>query len=204
MGKPSKRRTQKAMARRKAKHKSLQRLPGRFPAVPPDAPIHECLVPRSLYELGLGNVLVARELPSGLIAMVSFLLDVYCLGVKDVAYGVSGLSEYRERTCFMAGGSFETLSPATARALVEGAVAYARQFDLPSHADYEVACRIFAGVDSSAADRVFSYGKDGKPLYVAGPRDTLVKSKRVIAALERVCGLGGFDYLVAVGAEEEG
>lgn len=202
MGKPSKRRADKAAARRKAKHKAaLEDLPQvRLPALPPDAPTYECLMPRALFEIGLGNVVVARELAAGKIAMVTFLLDVFCLGVKDVAFGLCGVSEYRYRTRFASDGSFETLSPATARALVEGAVAYAQRFGLPPHHDYHLACRIFAGIDPRLADRVFSYGKEGKPLYISGPRDTPAKSRWVLATLERACGSDGFDYLVAAGA----
>lgn len=74
MGKPSKRREQKAAARRKAKRQAagpnLPQVP--FPTVPADSPIYECLIPRSLFELGLGNVVVARELGAGRIAMATF------------------------------------------------------------------------------------------------------------------------------------
>jgi hypothetical protein len=84
--------------------------------------------------------------------------------------------------------------------LVEGAVGYAQRFGLSPHHDYHVACRVFAGVNPGLADRAFSYGKDGKPFYVSGPRDTRAKSKRVLAALESVCGPGGFDFMVVAAA----
>ncbi len=203
MGKPSKRRTQKAALRRQAKAKMARsNLPRvRLPAVPPEAPVYECLMPRDLDEFGIGNIVIARELPSGEIAVIVFLVDVFCLGVKDIALGVFGLSEYHEKIRrFTAGASFATVSPATVRALVEGAVAYAHGFGLPPHQDYALACRIFAGIDPGVVDRAFSYGKDGKPFYVSGPRDTPGKSRRVLAALERACGPGGFDYLVGVEA----
>ncbi len=132
--------------------------------------------------------------------MATFLLDVFCLGVKDVVFGVFATAEYRQRTRFAADGSFAALSAANARALVEGAVAYAQQFGLSPHHDYPVASRIFAGVDPRLGDRVFPYGKDGKPLYISGPRDTAAKSKRVLAALERVCGPDGYDFMVGIGS----
>jgi len=202
MGKPSKRRTQKAVLRRKAKSKMARsNLPRvRLPAVPPEAPVYECLLPRDLDEFGIGNAVIARELPSGEIAIVVFLVDIFCLGVKDIALGVFGVSEYHEKLRrFNASASFEKVSPATVRALVEGAVEYADRFGLPPHQDYDLACRIFAGIDPALADRAFAYGKDGKPFYVSGPRDTPGKTRRVLAALERACGPGEFDYMVRIG-----
>src|SRR5436305_4998857 len=169
MGTPSKLRVQKAALRRKTKSKmSRSNLPRvRLPAVPPEAPVYECLIPRDLDEFGIGNVAIARELPSGEIAIVVFLVDVFCLGVKDVALGVFGVSEYHEKIRrFTASASVATVSAATVRALVEGAVAYAHRFGLSPHQDYDLACRIFAGIDPGLADRAFSYGKDGKPFYV--------------------------------------
>lgn len=205
MGKPSKRRAQKAAERRKSKRKaalSILPRPG-FPEISPAVPVYECLMSRSLFDLGIGQVMIARELPMGQIAVVIFLLDVYCLGAKDVMFGVFGTAEYREKTRFTADGSFEPVAAQTARNLVEGAVEYAQRLGLPPHHDFPLASRIFAGIDPASSDRTFSYGKDGKPFYVSGPRDTLVKSRRVVAALENACGPGGFDYTVTVGTGVE-
>jgi hypothetical protein len=203
MGKPSKRRAQKAVERRKAKRKaglSIRQHSG-FPPIPPAAPIYECLVFRNLFDLGIGQVVIARELSMGQIAVVIFLLDVYCLGAKDVMFGVFSVLEYREKTRFTADGSFEPIAAQAARNLVEGAVEYAQRCGLSPHPDYRVANRIFAGIDSASPDRPFSYGKDGKPFYVSGPRDTPAKSRRIVAALDRACGPGGFDYLIMLGTE---
>jgi hypothetical protein len=203
MGKPSKRRAQKAVERRRTKRKAglAIRLHSGLPPIPPAAPIYECLVLRNLFALGIGQVVIARELSLGQIAVVIFLLDVYCLGAKNVMFGVFGAAECREKTRFTADGSFEPIAPQAARNLVEGAVEYAQRWGLAPHHDYRVANRIFAGIDSASSDGQFSYGKDGKPFYVSGPRDTPAKSRRIVAALKRACGPGGFDYLVMLGAE---
>ena len=201
MGKPSKRRAQKAVERRRAKRKAGLPilLHAGFPLISPAAPIYEGLVLRNLFEFGIGQVVIARELSMGQIAVVIFLLDVYCLGAKDVMFGVFSAAEYREKTRFTADGSFEPIAAQAARNLVEGAVEYAQRCGLAPHHDYRVASRIFAGIDSASPDRQFSYGKDGKPFYVSGPRDTPAKSRRIVAALERACGPGGFHYLVMLG-----
>src|SRR5262245_23564829 len=48
-----------------------------------EAPLHGCLVPAGLFESGIGTVVVSRKLTDGRIVAAVFLLDVWCLGVKD-------------------------------------------------------------------------------------------------------------------------
>ena len=52
-------------------------------------PIHECLFPASLFETGLGNVIVTRRTQVGSIAISAFVADVICLGVKNALFKVS-------------------------------------------------------------------------------------------------------------------
>ena len=55
-------------------------------------PIYECLVPDGLFEIGLGNVIVSRKAPKGNIAVSAFVVDVFCLGVKNAFFRI--LSEF--------------------------------------------------------------------------------------------------------------
>src|SRR5690242_1289784 len=50
-------------------------------------PVALCVMPSELFEIGIGLVVIGRELPSGLLACGFFLVDVFCLGVKDAHYG---------------------------------------------------------------------------------------------------------------------
>jgi len=58
-----------------------------------NAPIHECLVPANLFERGIGNLVFSRSLPGGRTALAMFLLDVFCLEVKDTFFTVVGRDE---------------------------------------------------------------------------------------------------------------
>ena len=44
--------------------------------------VRECLVPASLFEKGIGNLVFSRSLPDGRIGLAMFLLDVFCLGAR--------------------------------------------------------------------------------------------------------------------------
>lgn len=56
-----------------------------------------CIMSSTLFEIGIGHVIVARALPSGLLGCAYFLVDVFCLGVKDVFYVEIGEAELRSR-----------------------------------------------------------------------------------------------------------
>jgi hypothetical protein len=50
---------------------------------PPQVPIQHCLVTESLFEIGVGMMVLARGVTPHYVAFGSFLIDVFCLGVKD-------------------------------------------------------------------------------------------------------------------------
>jgi hypothetical protein len=203
------RKRQKKLERRKAKEKAkkkaLAREESRGMAVRLEeaaaAPILHCCTTDVLWDQGMSNVLVSRELNRS-VAYVMFLLDVYCLGVKDVIMGVVPRSRYDwhvyEKLCDQY--QLVKLTPEAARKLVEGAVAYAHNLGLAPHPDYHKARLIFGDVDAGSCSEEFVYGKDGKPYFVAGPYDSPWRSKQIIRTLTDRCGPDGFHSLMPLGA----
>src|SRR5437899_367062 len=59
-------------------------------------PILETMLPANLWDQGMGQPIIARQMPDGRIAFAVFLLDTYCLGVKDAMYNVLTPFQYRE------------------------------------------------------------------------------------------------------------
>jgi hypothetical protein len=168
------------------------------------APIHECLAPVELFGRGIGTVVVSRKLPNGQLAVGSFLLDVWCLGVKNAFCRVLDPDEYRElRQRVSEREHMRETEPACARKLVESAEAYAQDLGFSPHPDYAFARQIFGDLDAGACPSRYEFGKDGKPFYVSGPYDTPVKSRRIVETLAARCGEGNFHYTVFLGGPEE-
>jgi len=94
-------------------------------------PIHECLIPNDLFISGLGELVVTRRIPNGDIAMSAFVIDVFCLGVKDAMFMVLPESEYEHRIKgrMTATGDrdFEKLHQTCAKKLLDGVVDYAKE-----------------------------------------------------------------------------
>ncbi len=162
------------------------------------APIHECIVPGNLFEAGIGNIIVSRQLPNGQLAVAFFLVDVFCLGVKDTFFQVMPVAEYNYKLQSQQEYGLQRVEPAYARQLVEDAVAYAKSVGLAPHADYRTTQQIFGDINAEDCSTSFEFGQDGKPFYVSGPHDSQAKSKRIVNTLAKTCGPGEFDYVVAL------
>jgi hypothetical protein len=196
-------RYQKYLARKRQLQASKAGQPGEAGTTAPEIardthfPIYEALVPVRLFELGIGNLLFSRSLPDGRISLSAFLLDVFCLGVKNAFAAIVTRKEYTRRLSrWPTSERLQPMQPPCFRKLVEGGVAYARDLGFSPHEDYAVASQIFSDVESAACTTRFEYGHHGKPLYVSGPPETATQTQAILEQLERRLGTGNFDYLV--------
>ena len=200
------RKRQKKLERKKAKQKAERRdLARREPqgmalrlASAARYPVLHCCMVSELWEKGIGNVLISRQLPRGEVAFVAFLVDVYCLGVKDVILQVAPRASYQEKMYDRLADRYEltSLKPECARKLVEGAVQYALDLGLSPHPDYRVAKAIFGDVSPEACRESYTYGKDGKPFFFAGPYDDHARCTYILRSLHEHCGPDGYHYVL--------
>jgi len=165
------------------------------------APILHCAISDEIWHEGIGQALVSRQMKNGDVAFAVFLVDAYCLGVKDVFMNIVPQATYDlkihakiARQC-----SLIPTTPERARKLIEGAVQYAFDLGLPPHPDYRTAELIFGDVSSESCTEEFAYGKDGKPFFFAGPNDDPYKCQQILRTLENHCGPGGYHYVLPVG-----
>lgn len=207
---------QKQLAKKTAKRKTLAAARKTFQkasktwnaihhmAVAVNSPIYECLVPENLFEKGLGNIIISRKMPNGFIGAGIFLLDVYCLGVKDCFFTVLPPEEYQnhlDRLSLL--GSLEPIHPSCAVKLIQESAAYALNLGFKPHPDYELAKRIFGDLDPSVCPENFTFGQDGKPFFVSGPKETEQDIRRIMDTLQRRLGPDGFEYIVNMDNFEE-
>ena len=110
-------RWQKKLARKRKGQNGKRPLPTRSqlhsPASVAHRPIHDSLVAKNIFETGIGMAALARALPNGDVALAAFLVDVYCLGVKDAFYRVVSPDQFAE---FVQRFDFEHIHPSSWRA----------------------------------------------------------------------------------------
>ena len=165
-------------------------------------PVHECLVNAQLGNEGGGlvEVVISRKCASGEIAFGLFLIDSYCMGVKDCFGKIVSVSQYNDfkDNVQAKGRILRAIDPPSARRFVEDAVAYAERFGIKPHADFRAARMILGDIDSSKAKSVFEMGKDGKPFFTSGPFQSPAECQMIIAKLTAECGADGFHYIVGI------
>lgn len=208
-------RRQKQLARKAAKRKRMLRERKAFQREDPtslrglihlasNSPIHECLVPKGIFNLGIGDVVISRKIPDGEIAASVFLVDTYCLGVKDCFFTTVSKGEYDNRiTRLKQNEDLERVEPEYALKLIEGAVAYAKDLGFHPHKEYPMLKRIFGNIDHGTCVSEFEFGKDGKPLFVSGPNQTEADSQRIINTLNERLGPDGFHFMVGMEVGED-
>ena len=160
-------------------------------------PLHCCLLHDGLLEYGSGNVILVRGTPATGLIMAAFLLDTFCLGVKDVALNDIALSDL-EAYLAAAGEAapLRPVDPAYARKLLRDAAAYARGLGFPPHKEYADAELLFGDVSADACETSFEFGRDGKPHYMPGPGETRAQIRRHLEILQRL-GEDGFTFVEA-------
>lgn len=148
-------------------------------------PIYECWVPRSMFDRGMGQILIVRNNDQGDFAIGIYLIDSYCLGVKDCLTRQVDLFEYREmlegikEVC----GEMECVEPIYANTLIHKAILYAQQFGIQPHEGFKKAKNFLKNIPIDA-NQEFNFGKDGKPFYIPGPYDSHAKVIKIMQAID--------------------
>jgi hypothetical protein len=172
-----------ALARREdALHNSL---PARV-ARAAQAPIRGCYVNEALFEIGMGTLVLVRGVTPHRVTMAAFLLDTFALGIKDVTFEqVEGemFDHYMDR--MNATSPMAVIDPGDARKLLRDLTAWSKGLGFTPHRDFAVVERIFGDISVDACDAVFQFGRQGQPLVIGGPSDSMVDVQRRIAQIEK-------------------
>jgi hypothetical protein len=160
---------------------------------------HEALRSTRLFDMGSGYLVVSRFKADGRVEAGFFLLDVFCLGVKNAGfYHARSIADYQEGLIdqLFPDGNSVRMTPEGGRKLTEDAISYARGLGFSPCADYKKASRVFGGITTAGCDEQFVFGQNAKPLYIQGPSESPACVERILRVLEARCGEGGYHYIV--------
>jgi hypothetical protein len=148
--------------------------------------------------MGISNLICVRRTYTGYGASV-FLLDEYCLGIKDadILRDVE-LSSLEEQ---MMERDARVVSPAYALKKITALIAWARQIGFDPHAKTYIAMEIFRGIEPDDCHETFSFGRpeDGQPMYISGPFDSPDRIRSILSKLQK---LGPDSHSFAVGIDD--
>jgi hypothetical protein len=147
---------------------------------------------------GMAMALVARRSRSSRVSLAGFLVDVFCLGVKDTVgpreLSESRLPEFLRRffAAFADVGEPLAVPLPLARNLVFGAVDAARRWGFEPYAEFaSVADHLGTWEEESA----ITFGEHGVPFYTQGPYDE--DPAGVLRTLDRTAGPDNYHFMIA-------
>lgn len=198
--------SQKALQKKREKKKQSRQTKALKPLVTTPSHItfsrwalHECWVPIELWESGIGHVVVSRKSSLGDIAVGMYLLDVFCLGVKDCFVRVMDESEYKKMLQQISTftGELKLVESSYANTLICKTKEYAMQLGFKPHKDFLKAHWMLKDI-SIDETLTFTFGKDNKPFYVQGPHESPSDVRRVMHTLNTNFGQKNCDYLLEI------
>ncbi len=145
---------------------------------------------------GLATILVARGLPHRNWTVASYLVDYWCLGVKDV---IPPKSMTKDKYALFVSRYFERspegsdrISLEQAQSIIYGSIEYARKLGFQPARDFEQA-REHLGNPSQLQE--LKFGRNGKPYYISGPYDD---TNRIMKTLQNSIGDDNFNFVTEV------
>lgn len=170
----------------------------------PATATHECLAAENMFETGLGSVWISRRLPNGKLSVGLFLIDVFCLGVKNaMLWENMARREYEMMQAMNFGETLAPMKPCCAKKLVLETVAYAESLGFKPHEDYEDARTVLEDIETADCKAEYEFGRDGRPFYIPGPEDSPKAVARIVEQLRKRCGDDGFDVMTEEDMEDE-
>lgn len=158
------------------------------------APIQHCLLTDSLFEIGVGTLVLARGATPHYVATGCLLIDVFCLGIKNVTF--NKLDE-EELDLFLQtmdlASPMISVDPSYARKLLRDLAAWSHKIGFAPHREFAAVEPLFGDVNAEACDAVFQFGCDGKPRYIPGPGESRLQIRDRLEHLRKTLGEGGFE-----------
>ncbi len=160
-------------------------------------PFGTCYINEIWEEEGLASIIITRVQPSGKLIVGVYLVDIFCLGLKQTAFRF-GMEEedfldfkeeiYRPHEQ----GEIEAY-PMLLQNIIYGAIEYADELGFKvKDKDFNLT-RYILDPRSELFEMEVEFGKDGKPFYIVGPFDD---PEVVIPKLVNLLGEDGFEYYI--------
>ena len=131
--------------------------------------LSECSIMANWLEGGLAPILVVRQQPNLKYLFGMFMVDYYCLGLKETFFKANvkfdKIAEMKARLSY----PLVPFEYEDARSLILGGIQYAKALGFEPQKDWKYTQYIIEA--DKPFENKFEYGKDGKPFYVSGPHD---------------------------------
>ena len=160
-------------------------------------PVYECLVNTDWEDSKMANVIVTRKHTNSNVSLCIYLVDLFCLGVKDTLWHFNMplheysnmISEIEEQM------ELKPISYCLAHNIIFAAVDFAEEYGFQPHRDFTSITCFMLEEDTEDIELIdIECGMEGKPAYMRSPGHSKQESERIIATLERNAGPGNYFF----------
>ena len=163
-------------------------------------PVDRCFIADNYNDKGLTICLIIRKQPSGKFMFANFVVDRFCLGVKD-AFANCNFNEFQIKDLIeklSRNGMVEEVSPNYFHNLIYAAIDFAEENGFKPHRDFTLAEYVLdPEMIDEGIDEIEVGDEYGKPLFISGPFDDV---NRIIATLDRNVGKDNYNTILLNGS----
>jgi len=161
--------------------------------------IGACYVSDDMTECGEGHVIVTRRHTGGRISAAIYLVDTYCLGVKDSFFRLR-LEEDELEDMLSQEPSIRECSYEEAHNWVYGAIAWAEEAGIEPDKSFAVTKYMLKEDTDDVPLIEYEFGRDGKHLLMANNN---LEASRYLPLLKKNLGEGNFAFTIKTDYDED-
>lgn len=164
--------------------------------------IAECWISTDWQDHGMCTITVARQHTNGNMTFGVYLLDTYCLGLKNTnAIFSKPAYEYKDiiETMFSQHPDKMQIDYVLAHNIIYGAIAYAEDLGFKPEKDWALSQFILEEDTEDIELIEVEFGKNGKPCFINGPFDNI---NSVLAKLNKSVGEGNYEFVMIDGGDD--
>jgi len=172
-------------------------------------PVYKCLINKDWEEEKLCNIFITRQHVNGNVTVCMYLVDLYCLGVKDTFFHFNIPYREIERMTSQAetGSVFIEVPYELVHNILFAGLEFAEEYGFEPHKDFTSITSYFLEEDDENIPLmdIECGGDDGKPFYVDAGYEMPARVNQIIVQLRNTAGEGNFHYVSRTnGYEEDG
>ena len=158
--------------------------------------IGTCYVTNDIDKVGMGHVIVTRKHTGGRISMVTYLVDMTCLGVKDSFYRLRMEDWEFDQFISDRRDMFHECSYEEAHNRVWGSIAYAEEAGIKPDKSFLLTQYMLEEDTDDVPLIEYEYGRDGKHFLTCRSE---LEASRYLPLLRQNLGEGNYNYIIGIG-----
>ncbi len=161
-----------------------------------DLEFYECHINEDWQEGGMAKVLISKKMPSGKLIASSYLLDIFCLGVKNTFYQFN-IDEFDyediKKRVYPEDQIMKECDPVFIHNLIFGSVDYAYDLGFSPQKDFKITEYLLNPDFITDEINEIEFGKNGEPFFISGPDDNV---NLIINKLNESVGEGNYKFMI--------